>query len=243
MAKINNKEKKYIRKCPNCNNDIFHKDSWSCTNSNKLNKFCMKCVRKNRGSIYDKTKDLNLIKVIKSIYYDLNLTLEEISKKAGISFVTLKKIIEKENLPKLKRKIKKWDRVDSYKKTYKSRYGFEYSEMLNKKSDFEKYRHVVRKLTEKNIKTIKGFLDEKKLVNRGKNKYHVDHIVSVFDGFNNNVPPFYIADISNLRMLDSKNNTSKGHRSDMDLDILIENILLTENNPILMSDLWHKISL
>lgn len=232
----------YKRNCSKCGVEICYSEKWSRNNAEKKGTKCFSCVRVNRGSVNSKYDNEVYIRSVKDHYYDLNTPLEMVANKCGISFNTLKKIIKKEQLPKLTRNIKKWDRSESYKKIYKSRYGIPYQTHCENKSDFERYRSVVRRMTELNIKILNGFLESSKLKRRGKDTFHVDHIVSVFDGFNNNVPPFYLADVSNLRMLSSKENTGKSHKSDMDLDILISNILFTENNEILISDIWHNIS-
>lgn len=70
------------------------------------------------------------------------------------------------------------------------------------------YRALVDKLSSKQpIHTLENF-DK-----RGFNDYHMDHIVSVFYGWKNNIPAEQIAHISNLRMIPKELNELKGNRS------------------------------
>ena len=58
---------------------------------------------------------------------------------------------------------------------------------------------------------------------------HLDHIYSVNDGFNNNINPKIISHIENCQFLLSNVNSSKGSRSDISLEKLLENISKSEN--------------
>lgn len=51
--------------------------------------------------------------------------------------------------------------------------------------------------------------------------YHIDHQVSVFYGYQNEIPPFIIGDITNLRMMDRTSNISKGYRNSITIHELI----------------------
>lgn len=44
---------------------------------------------------------------------------------------------------------------------------------------------------------------------RGRNKYHLDHIISIRTGFMNRIDPEIIGDIKNLRFIPSKENIKK----------------------------------
>jgi 5-methylcytosine-specific restriction endonuclease McrA len=47
---------------------------------------------------------------------------------------------------------------------------------------------------------------------RGKDCYHLDHIVPISHGFYNKIPPEKIGGMSNLRFIKSERNMRKGHR-------------------------------
>jgi len=50
-----------------------------------------------------------------------------------------------------------------------------------------------------------------------KNGYDLDHIVSKVNGFRNNIPPYIIGHISNLRIIDSSYNRKKQHNSEKEI--------------------------
>ena len=47
---------------------------------------------------------------------------------------------------------------------------------------------------------------------RGKNCYHLDHIIPIIYGYNNNIPVEKIGGMSNLRFIRSEVNMRKGHK-------------------------------
>jgi hypothetical protein len=70
-----------------------------------------------------------------------------------------------------------------------------------------------------------------KAKNRGNNLNGIsrDHIVSVRYGFDNNIDPLIISHPANCRLLRHNDNVSKGIKSDMSLDELIERIKIWDN--------------
>jgi len=80
---------------------------------------------------------------------------------------------------------------------------------LSSYSDWELYKYKVRRLTEKQpLNTLKnyhkrGFVTE-------NDAYHVDHIISIHEGFSKNIPIHLIASIDNLQMLPAIENIKKG---------------------------------
>jgi len=65
---------------------------------------------------------------------------------------------------------------------------------------FKRYRNKVDVLTAKQpIHLLENF--DKRGPAGKEGAYHLDHIISVWNGFHNDIPPEQIADISNLRMI------------------------------------------
>jgi len=64
------------------------------------------------------------------------------------------------------------------------------------------------------------FLINPNNLKRGRNKYHLDHIYSIIDGFSNNVSPEIISSPINLRMLTENENIVKNGTSHMTLEQL-----------------------
>jgi len=89
------------------------------------------------------------------------------------------------------------------------------------KSKFERYYIDVRNLSDRNYKKHKISINPNNS-NRGRTLYHLDHIFSIKDGFENNVPVEVISHRSNLRMLKYDENIVKGGCSDKSLSALFE---------------------
>ena len=84
---------------------------------------------------------------------------------------------------------------------------------------FTSYILSVNKFTRISLNMNKLFMLEL----RGKdNGYDLDHIFSKIDGFKNGIPPYIIGHISNLRIINSSDNRKKQHRSDIDIDYIVE---------------------
>lgn len=87
--------------------------------------------------------------------------------------------------------------------------------------EFERYRTKVRNLTQKNYTKYFYIIDPER--KRGR-KYHLDHIYSIAEGFENGVDPKIISHPCNLRIVYHSINESKCHKSDISLEKLMENI-------------------
>jgi len=81
------------------------------------------------------------------------------------------------------------------------------------------YRMNVRQLTNNNYRKYKSVINPFNLP-RKRNKYHLDHIYSIIDGFNANVLPEVVAHPNNLQMLLKYDNLSKNNKSDISLEEL-----------------------
>ena len=70
------------------------------------------------------------------------------------------------------------------------------------------HRECVNSITNKNFRKYYYDINPNKL-KRSFKSYHLDHIYSVVDGFNNKIPSNIIANPNNLQMLWCKDNMSK----------------------------------
>lgn len=97
-----------------------------------------------------------------------------------------------------------------------TREGFSsYEEYQAKFKEFRKYHNKVRNLTWKQpIETLENF--DKRALSGTPGGYQIDHIVTIHDGFVNNIPAKTIAHISNLRMITWEENIIKHKNSDPD---------------------------
>lgn len=79
--------------------------------------------------------------------------------------------------------------------------------------DFKTYSKITRTLTNKVIKSHNSLINPNKLkISTLTN--HIDHIVSIYDGWINNIDPRLIASVSNLQILSSTHNLKKSTKSD-----------------------------
>jgi len=83
------------------------------------------------------------------------------------------------------------------------------------KTDYELYRRAVWRFSNRSYKM---YLFEQK---RDRHN-HLDHVLSIVDGFNNNVPPEIMGSIHNLRIIDGKSNRHKSYRSEITVSELLE---------------------
>ncbi len=92
--------------------------------------------------------------------------------------------------------------------------------------DFKKYKKEVYKITRnQSIHTLE-YSNKQGFVTK-ENSYHLDHIFSIKEGFDKNILPIYIGNINNLQFIPSKENISKGSRSDITLEELFQSFKLT----------------
>jgi len=94
---------------------------------------------------------------------------------------------------------------------------------LKYKKDFQHYRQVVDRLTRNNLSKIDNL--DKRGINGNKDAWTLDHMYSVLDGFNHNIPAYIIANENNLKMVPYKENLKKGRKSSIKIEDLIKKIL------------------
>lgn len=89
-------------------------------------------------------------------------------------------------------------------------------------SELKNYRTMVNRLTNLVYKTHIDEIDPNRL--RGRTSFHIDHKVSILEGFLNKVSPEIISHKNNLRLIPAKQNISKSWRSSITLTELMESI-------------------
>jgi len=77
-------------------------------------------------------------------------------------------------------------------------------EVIKNIPEFQRYSNWVRNLTRQQPVHLLENYDK-----RGKYSYHIDHKITIWNGFLNKIPAEQIADISNLRMLWWKDNLKR----------------------------------
>lgn len=84
----------------------------------------------------------------------------------------------------------------------------------------DEYYQAVHRITEHAYSRNIDILDPNRMRSPD---FHIDHQVSVYYGYQNEIPPYIIGDITNLRMMDRTSNISKGYRNSITIHELIEN--------------------
>jgi hypothetical protein len=58
---------------------------------------------------------------------------------------------------------------------------------------------------------------------RSRTDHHIDHQLSIYDGFAENIPPYILGHWTNLHMLSAKDNISKNKKSVINSSTLFKN--------------------
>ena len=83
------------------------------------------------------------------------------------------------------------------------------------KTEYELYRRAVWRFSNRTYK--------EKMSEQVRDRHnHLDHIVSIVEGFQNKVEPKILGSIHNLRIISSQANRHKSYRSDITIDELLE---------------------
>ena len=81
--------------------------------------------------------------------------------------------------------------------------------------EYRKYRNRVATLTKTTYSQFKDIINPEghtRAIAGVVGGYHLDHIISCREGFENNVTPEQISDVSNLQMLPWRDNVVKGRK-------------------------------
>lgn len=128
---------------------------------------------------------------------------------------------------------------DNYRKTIKERYGDNYNpgwttsaiktridnqtmvpvELID---DYRDYYRLVQLVTAKQPLHLLDNFEKRGVIGKDDDAHHVDHIVSIYDGFMNDVPAEIIGNICNLQCIPGYVNITKRNDSWMSIDNLLE---------------------
>lgn len=105
-------------------------------------------------------------------------------------------------------------------KTAKTRFGVYTG--IKKLPEYKIYRYYVDRFTKLQPLHLLPNFERRAGYGKSLDPYQLDHKFSVTQGFLNNIPPYIIAHISNLEMLPSKENNSKGGNCSITKEALYE---------------------
>lgn len=90
------------------------------------------------------------------------------------------------------------------------------------RSDRRRYQEEVKKVTEYNWRKYYHSINPDNL---NRSELALDHIFSIQEGFNQNIPPCWIGHWTNLRLITFEQNSKKGAGCDKTIDQLIDDVL------------------
>lgn len=92
----------------------------------------------------------------------------------------------------------------------------------------EYYEEVSRWTNKQPIKLLEN-IELRGILGKDENAHHIDHIVSIYDGFMNDVPPEIIGNFCNLQCIPGKENIKKRNTSTITIEQLYERYALWKN--------------
>lgn len=102
----------------------------------------------------------------------------------------------------------------------KKEYWGKIYDTLDKRYEAILYGDKVRLLTESNYREFKHLIDPENLRSR---QWHLDHVFSIYDGYLNRVSIEVISHWTNLKIIQQKENSEKGRKSNCTLEELLQN--------------------
>lgn len=217
----------------------------------------------NRKIAYNKWYEENYSETKKEILdllYNTTLTQDEICIKLNIKKGRIRFLIEKHKIKRkpnrtvkqieaskanmkniIDNKLKRNSGIQTkehYEKLFKTRFGYDYSDFLKQQTEYKKYYNKVRNITNKNLRKYKHLFENLDKLGRcgDGDKFQVDHIFSIKEGFNLSIVPELIGHPSNLRVISWRQNLTKSNNCEITLDILMNNAneFLTKYHKILI---------
>lgn len=218
--------------CHKCGG-IYHRRQLK-NDDNKNTAFIEK-VKANQARIW-KERELTDEKktIIEKVMSTIRVNIEHMSEEERKErFGWMNKLSEEEKHCKVKeilnKSLFKWyaeaseeEKNEVYKKSIKTKVDKGICIDRSNINEWENYKNEVRKITERNYIKYKHIINpHNNPRKRGNKGWHIDHIVSIFDGFCNSISPEIIASPFNLQMLEGSVNNSKNTNSWMTIEELL----------------------
>jgi len=222
------------RNCPVCNKELIYSQKSSRDDAERKNRKCGSCgnwssgytketnnkINKMAKKVSNKMKNKHLIAWNKGLTKETNdiikknannhtgykHTKESIKK---ISQSTIERQNDKNFMNFFNRRVEEGIiKNNGREKWYNTMVALGYFTPTELLPDFYKYKRMVRRYTLKNNLTeLKNYNKRGRLEIPGS--YNLDHKFSIKAGFDNNIPPYIIGNISNLEFITSIDNQKK----------------------------------
>ena len=204
---------KFIRKCPDCDKEIFYTLKGALTKAIKNNSVCHSCSKKGENNPHygkgDRQRGKNNPNYGNPNNYShsskVRLKISEANKGSiRENMMGNKNPMKKQiNKDKVSAKMKGRNNHRYGKKPWNYRIGFE---LLD---EFKKYMREVINITEKNLHMVEGYNPSKRGRAGIKDAFQIDHIISIRKGFREGIPPSKIGHYSNLQFITWEENIAR----------------------------------
>jgi hypothetical protein len=204
----------YKRNCSSCNKEIFYSRKDGYERAILENRMCFSCTVKSKKYRENRSKCL-IGKPISQSHKD------NISKAMkGRKITWMNKII-----PKLKGRIVP---PDQEIKRLESRLKMNYDEYCKRRPKYFNYKSKVMSITRKQPINLLENFDKMRGLAGTKNGYQLDHIITIKNGFENNINPHIIGNIKNLQFISWEENLHKNKNSNINISDDFKNNCLNE---------------
>jgi hypothetical protein len=213
----------YTKTCPNCNTTLEYTNKRSWYNAKKRDSKCKSCQSKKMseyaykqekwGGIRNKDKEKHIKRPYKRLCPSCNTEMGYVRKDILDNAIKNNTICNRCSTYKYKKTFKDNVTDDSILKMRATKAGFssweEYQEKYPKK---EMYKREVWKYTYRNnLESLPNW--ELRGRNGVEGAYQLDHIVSINEGWEKNIPAEQIGKMENLQMITWEKNRKKSDNS------------------------------
>lgn len=207
---------KFERNCPTCDIVIKYKNHFARNNAENQKLNCRSCSGKNKKLTVEHRK--NISNSLKGHKMDWNDKVWATRRKRGNGGIPehQKDWLRKNSI------FTKTGEESIRVQTLLKEKNITYDEYLNELDEYKKYKMQVRKVTGKQpIHTLENY-DKPRGKNGVNGAYQLDHILPVKLGFEWNISPDQIGDISNLRFIPWRENAIKNDKIILEVKVTDE---------------------
>jgi hypothetical protein len=210
------------RNCPICGKEKIYKSKTGFEQAVKNNSLCQSCANKwdqvfgqeKANEMRERYSQDNLGKILDDdIKQKIGTGVHNRWSEHGYPESGKQKLRERTRNPhseETKSKLRKYtgEQSSAIRKILKDR-DITYDEYLDTIPMWNQYYNEVQRITSHQPIELLENYDKRGRAKHGTDAYHLDHIISIKYGFDNNIDPNIIGNISNLRMIPWQENLQK----------------------------------
>jgi hypothetical protein len=217
------------RNCPECGKEKVYKSKAGYERAVKNNTLCQSCANK-----WDRVFGSKKANEMKMRYSEdntgkshsaetkqkLSIIITQHWKKYGYPETAIQKLKERKLKPvsdETRKKLSQYtgEKNSTVKKILKER-NITYDEYLETIPKWNRYYNEVQRITKQQPIQLLEHYEKRGRAQKGTDAYHLDHIISIKYGFDNNIDPLIIGDISNLQFIHWNENLQKSSKYNLD---------------------------